>query len=134
MLDDPDNPDEPLGDFLPDDAIVVRGGEMAPDRVQKNALAHFRDCGVYGVSVWSIPDLSAHEIVRTVRRADPLDLPHGQMRISTVGQIREAGYELVPTGPRHHFTLLLPTPPTDDDWDRLQALFAGPHSCPPKEA
>ncbi len=57
------------------------------------------------------------------RRAE---LPHAVIRTSTVGRIREAGYDVAPSGGRGHADLKLPSPPSDDDWKKLNEVFGEP--------
>lgn len=121
---------------LPDEAIVVRGGEMAPEPTIKSAEATFREVGVYGLSVWSAAELSAGDIVRLARSHDTERqryLPHGKMRTSTVGQLRGHGFELVPDSPLGHYLLTIPTPPADDDWNVLQQEFGNTKPTPSKQ-
>lgn len=90
--------------------------------------------GEYGLTFWSWPEMTAEEIALRVggRR-----LMHAQLRKCTVGRIRGLvvsdgrPLDLVRTGPQDgHYTLILPSPPTDDDLDRLGQLFDPPQPNP----
>lgn len=116
---------------LPDDAVVVRGGLMKRERTMANARASFEEVGAYGLSVWSVPDLDADGIVRLARSHGREYLPHGQVRASTVGELRP--YTLHIDEPEGHYLLQLPTPPAEADWDALERAFADPQPTPRKE-
>lgn len=84
---------------LPDDANVVRGGKNLPENIKKGTSTHPE--GITGVSVESAPgksiaDLSSSETV-----------PHGQIGTTTVGDVRRAGGDVIPTKgvSPHHATL-----------------------------
>lgn len=111
----------------------MRGGLMERDRIIASAVANFRDCGIYALSVWSAPEMTAEEIVRSVRSRNPRDLKHGQMRTTTAGRLRTCGFELVEDGPEMHYSLTLPSPPADTDWDVLEQTFDDPEPTPPRE-
>jgi hypothetical protein len=119
---------------LPGEAIVVRGGEinsvikLIEDALDFFAfLEHRGEEPCYGISVCSLPDCTAHEIARV---AGTRHLPQTRMRVSTVGALTEAGYEVVPSGYTGHATLIFPGLPTDDDWTNLQHLFSAPEDNP----
>jgi len=77
------------------------------------------------LSVWSIPETDARGIVRAVREQavtlERRDLPHGSIHVSTVGRVRAAGFELVPTPPRWHYSVAIPA--TDDGAAAFIAAF-----------
>lgn len=109
---------------LPDEAFVVRFGRMLRRDLERSALkyAAFHP-GEYGISVFSLPDRSWREI------ASGAGLGHSVIRVSTVGAIRSGGYDVVPSppaDPRGHSTLMLPTEPTDEDWEKLWEVFGEP--------
>lgn len=109
------------GEEPPDDAtIVIRGGEqgMAPDTLRRTATRSFKEFGFYGISVFVALDGSVAELCReidAIRR-------YGQIRRSTVGRLRRAGFALIATGRRPHFDIVLPDP-TDDTLGRLANCF-----------
>src|SRR5574341_633418 len=96
---------------LPDDARVVRGGLVTPERVQE--AAEEEPDGTRGISVQCAPGLSAHELARVGR------IPHSRLSVSTVGRSRAlggralgAGFAVRPTpGPGRHATLIIPSRP-----------------------
>jgi hypothetical protein len=123
---------------LPDETVVVRGGEMDPDQTPEKARDEFDDKGVYGLSVWAVAGLSAIEIACYVKSFDDPDaqppirwLPHKKMRCSTVGQLQR--FELWPRSPLGHYLLVLPNPPTDEDYAALQAAFSPPEDNPARQ-
>ncbi len=110
---------------LPDDAVVVRGGLMSAADLSLGAQTHFDAEGAYALSVFSVPGKTADEIARGV------PLPHSMIRESTVGRLRAAGYDVVSSlGPPGHADLILPNPPTDDDWQALDKTFDAARPSP----
>lgn len=113
--------DGPGDDRLPDDAIVVRGGVMEPRQMEINAYTTYDDIGEYALSVCSLPDADLDEILRVGR------LRNGQVRVSTAGRIRKAGYEVVRSEPPPaHADLKLGRAPTSADWVALRDIFDPP--------
>ena len=95
--------------------------------------------GVYGLTVWSWPGMTAGEIALRVKAMHPAGLnpvAHGQLRWSTAGEVRKPdseghAYDLIRTGRQEgHYTLTFPSPPTESDWDRLDAMFRKPEPNP----
>ena len=84
-------------DPLPDDAHVVRGGRNTPELIDEKIDQH--PSGVVGVSVESAPGLTVAELAA--------NLPHGQVGMTTVGRVRAAGGNVIPTHGRspNHATL-----------------------------
>lgn len=117
---------------LPDDAIVIRGGMMLKQDMAASARRYAALKGVYGITVWSWPQLSAGEIALRVKETHPPGrnpVAHGRLRQSTAGKIREAGSDgrslrLVKTGAGGHYTLTFPGEPTDADWGRVEGMFS----------
>jgi hypothetical protein len=116
------------GDALPDGALVVRGGVMGSGSMLRNAETSFADpgCGLWSLSVWSYPDMTADEIVREAKQVMPETLPQGKIRVSTVGKLRSAGFELVAMPERGHYSLVVPPEPGEPIWDHLRELFDEP--------
>ncbi len=85
--------------------------------------------GVYAISVWSWPDMTAEEIalrVKENRGADRNPLGHGKIRESAVGRIYGAahpGFSLVQSDEDGHYDLILPSPPSEEVWDALELMF-----------
>lgn len=87
----------------------------------QSARATYLIEGVYGLSVCSLPDSSADEIVEAVGQDR---LPHSKIREANVGLLRSYGFDVVPTGPPGHATLTLDGPPTELIWDTLEEAFS----------
>ena len=88
-----------------DDEIVVRGGELDPAIVSRDAERMFKIYGLYGISVFSLPGATIDELgQQTPFVRFPL------LTLISVGAIRRAGLHLEATGrnPRH-YTVVLPT-------------------------
>jgi hypothetical protein len=88
---------QPASAPLPDDARVVRGGTNTPELVRKGIGRH--PSGVTGVSVHSAPGATVEELAEGIR--------NGQIGVTTVGEVRAAGGDVVVTSGRspHHATL-----------------------------
>jgi hypothetical protein len=91
----------------------------------------FEDSGQYSLSVWSHPSHDAHRIVEAARQLPGSNLPHSQMRLSTAGRLRAAGFELVATDLPGYYSLVLPSPQTDATWRALDGAFDPPQPTPP---
>jgi len=89
-------------DRLPDDAFMVRGGLCRPEDIRQRIGTH--PSGVTGISVQS----SAGATIDLL--AAPI--PHGQIGVTTVGKVRAAGGDVVPTSGQSptHATLTGLTP------------------------
>lgn len=88
--------------MLPDDALVVRGGRNRPEDIARGYGVH--PSGAVGISVESAADVPAAELSEGI--------PHGRIGITTVGQVRAAGGDVVRTSGRspNHATLVGLTP------------------------
>ena len=82
---------------LPDDALVVRGGKNQPDDLARRTDRH--PSGIIGQSVESAPGRTVEELATAI--------PHGQVGVTTVGKIRTAGGDVIPTSGRspNHATM-----------------------------
>jgi RHS repeat-associated protein len=76
---------------LPDDALVCRGGTCTADRFEQGSDVSL-DAGarLQGVSVNSAPGATLQELTSTI--------PNKQVGVTTVGQVRAAGGNVVPSG------------------------------------
>ncbi|WP_147805365.1 hypothetical protein [Microbacterium sp. R1] len=98
---------------------VVRGGafERAP------TLQSFERClkvhGVAAISVAASAGGQPNEIVTM----SPILRRIENHSWSTVQRLNDAGFELVATGKKPHYTLLLPSDDLDDSWDHLVRVF-----------
>jgi len=108
---------------LPDDALVVRGGRNLPEDIRRGTATH--PSGVTGVSVESATGKSVTELAET--------LPHGQIGVTTVGEVRRNGGDVVPTLGRspHHATLSGLTP--DETSRLLTPTIPKPRPAAPEE-
>jgi hypothetical protein len=91
--------------FLPNDALVVRGGLNTPESVASGFGTH--PSGVTGVSVESAPGKSVAELA-----AGPPPIYNSKVGVTTVGDVRALGGDVIPTqGMRpNHATLTGLTP------------------------
>jgi hypothetical protein len=82
---------------LPDDAKVVRGGKNRPEDIRRGTGTH--SDGVTGVFVESAPGKTVKELSENI--------PHGQVGVATVGEVRVAGGDVIPTPGRspNHATM-----------------------------
>ncbi|MBI1927974.1 flavoredoxin [Candidatus Poribacteria bacterium] len=87
---------------IPDDALVVRGGQNRPEDIRRGTGTH--PSGVTGVSVESMAGVSVAELAKSI--------PHGQVGVTTVGEVRKAGGDVIRTSGRtpYHATLTGLTP------------------------
>lgn len=87
---------------ISDDAFVVRGGRNRPEDIQRGIGTH--PSGMNGVSVESGEGVSVAELARMI--------PHGQIGVTTAGEIRRYGGDVVRTSGRspYHATLTGLTP------------------------
>ena len=95
-------PEVPAPDALPDDAYVVRGGRNRAEDLARRTDVH--PSGIVGQSVESAAGKSVEELARSI--------PHGQIGVTTVGQIRAAGGDVIRTSGRSpdHATMTGLTP------------------------
>ncbi|WP_373546757.1 flavoredoxin [Chamaesiphon sp.] len=82
---------------IPDDALVVRGGKNRPEDILRGTGLH--PSGVVGISVECAVGLSLEELFASI--------PHGQIGVTTVGKVRQAGGDVIRTSGRRisHATL-----------------------------
>jgi hypothetical protein len=87
-----------VAERIPDDALVVRGGRHQAEDLRRGTGTH--PSGVTGVSVECAEGLSVEHLAAA--------LPHGQVGVTTVGNVRAAGGDVVRTSGRspHHATLV----------------------------
>jgi hypothetical protein len=93
---------------LPDEAVVMRFGVSSPDTLRKSALEHHDERGDFAISAFSLAEACAEDLARLGA------LPHRRIRETTVGRLRDAGYDVVPDPPpQGHALIMLPRLPTD---------------------
>jgi hypothetical protein len=78
---------EGIMEILPDDALVVRGGKNRPEDILRGMGTH--PSGVSGVSVESVAGASIEDLA--------VAIPHGQLGVTTVGTVRQAGGDTIKT-------------------------------------
>ena len=88
--------------MIPNEALVVRGGRNRPEDIERGTATH--PSGITGVSVESADDLTVAELAKLI--------PHGQIGVTTVGEVRKAGGDVIRTSGRsaNHATLTGLTP------------------------
>jgi len=111
---------------LPEKALVIRGGLMSSrEDMEEQAADEFEMTGRYALSVGADAEMDLRSLCMANRR------PNRQIRKSTVGRLRAAGFEVTfPIGTKRHSDLILPIPTTDDDWEKLDEAFDLPEQNP----
>jgi hypothetical protein len=99
---------------LPDEALVVRGGQNLPANfVQGSGVTVDEGERIQGVSVNAAPGVSAQELTAPNPHRGYPGIPHNQVGVTTVGAIRAAGGDVIPSPTRtnpYHATLSGLTP------------------------
>lgn len=112
----------------PDDTvIVVRGGLAAADSIRRTAEVSHALHGWYGVSVFLAFELSVEGLVRRTPELDPER--YKQLRTTTVGQVRQADFQLLASGEWPHYDIVL-ADLGDKTVERLRACFGPPFANP----
>jgi hypothetical protein len=110
---------------LPDDTIVIRGGENKLKDVQKSAREALEDCGIYMLSANADPKMTFDVLARAANH------PHPSLSRTTVGRLRKAKCRVTRPGGKHrHVSIITPQPPTDDDWRLYEQAFDPPEENP----
>lgn len=114
---------------LPDDAVVVRGGLLTPDVVQRRSDEE--PDGTWGLSIRTAPDMTVGDLVRES------PIPNSKIRQTTVGRIRALSpeFDVIPTDgpgyPKHHGTIIIPSRPVSDaDAEAICGAFDEPMPNP----
>src|SRR5216683_2684441 len=99
---------------LPDDALVVRGGQNLPENFV-NASGVTVDSGgkVQGVSVNAAAGCSVKDLTAPSSQSGYPGIPHNQVGVTTVGKVRALGGEIIPSPSKrnpNHATLSGLTP------------------------
>ena len=89
-------------DIIPDDAVVVRGGQNRADDIRRATGTH--PSGVTGISV----QCAANTVIEVLASG----IPHGRIGVCSVGEVRAAGGDVIRTSGRneYHATLTGLTP------------------------
>ena len=87
---------------IPNEALVVRGGLNRPEDIQRAIGTH--PSGITGISVECAVELSVAELAVTI--------PHAQVGVTTVGEVRSSNGDVIRTSGRspNHATLTGLTP------------------------
>lgn len=87
---------------IPNEALVVRGGRNRPEDIQRATATH--PSGITGISVECEVGLSVAQLA--------VAIPHGQVGVTTVGEVRALGGDVLRTSGRSlsHATLTGLTP------------------------
>jgi hypothetical protein len=87
---------------IPDEALVIRGGHNLPDDIRRGTGTH--PSGITGISVECALGSSVEELAAVI--------PHGKLGCTTVGEIRQAGGDVIRTSGKspNHATLVGLTP------------------------
>lgn len=99
---------------------------MTSQNLTDNAKIVYGDLGRWGVCVGSYPDMTAEDI------ATDMKYRGRNMRVSTIGELRAAGFDVIPDpeeGPVHAL-VTLPEPPSEAQWEHLRSCF-GPRQPNP---
>ena len=91
---------------LPDEALVIRGGQNLPISCTQGSGVQVETGGkLQGVSVNSSPGVSMLELTAPNPQIGYPGIPHNQIGVTTVGAVRAAGGDVVPvptrTNPYH---------------------------------
>jgi hypothetical protein len=78
---------------LPDDAILLRGGRNRPEDIERGTGIH--PSGVVGISVECGAGVALGALAEKI--------PHGHVGMTTVGQVRALGGDVVRTAGRSRF-------------------------------
>lgn len=72
------------------EALVVRGGRNRPEDIARGIATH--PSGITGISVESATDRTVEELAKMI--------PHGQIGVTTVENVRKAGGDVIRTSGR----------------------------------
>lgn len=103
---------------LPDKAYVVRGGMSQPESFKVGP----HPSGPYGISCQSDPGMTVEELARAGQ------FPNSKISVTTVGEIRGIGGNVIPTpnlpGFPYHATITAPNDVWSQVWkEQLNQLF-----------
>ena len=99
---------------LPDDALVLRGGKNLPESFQQGSGVTGSKSGkLDDVSVNSFPGATVEQLTAPNASTGCIGIRHNQIGVTTVGKIRSAGGDVVPSATKknpNHATLKGLTP------------------------
>jgi hypothetical protein len=108
-------------------SVVVRGGDMDDEKLQRNAEEHHghpRTKGEWALSVATIAGANEAEVV-----ASAGSIRQRVYRVSTAGVLADAGFAVV-SDRSPHGLILLDGWPDGGTCERLRVLFSGDHVNP----
>ena len=108
-----------------DTIVVVRGGLMSSGYLREALRVSYRDSQIYAVSVFLALDQPWEELCGV----EPYLVRYRQVRLSSVGRLRSAGFTLLATLQRPHYDIVLPDP-TARTLERLDGAFDDPQPNP----
>lgn len=98
-----------MADEIPDDALVVRGGQNLAENFAKGSGVQSGLAGkLEGVSVNAAPNLSVEDLAASNLQTGYPGILNNQLGVTTVGEIRKAGGNVVasPTGTNSNHAIL----------------------------
>lgn len=93
--------------YLPDEALVIRGGISTERSVTRSARRTHREIGLWAVSGAAGIDVDVETLVGVY------PMPQASLRRTTVGSLRSVGCETVLSGTPGHCSILLPVKPDE---------------------
>jgi hypothetical protein len=106
---------------LPDETVVIRGGENRLDVMREQANDEFRDSGTFSLSGAAEAGMTLDEVALTAQRPNP------KICKTTAGRLRAIRCDVAPPrldDPTKHVNIILfQQPPSDKDWERIQEAF-----------
>ncbi|MGI8425316.1 MAG: hypothetical protein ACR2FO_01080 [Actinomycetota bacterium] len=103
-----------------DETIVVRFGLMDVASIQAAAALFKAERGVFGLSAYGDNGLAMKETARQARR------PHKQLRTTTVGRLKSAGFVVKRTGKWPHLTISAEVTAGAEMLSKITELFDDP--------
>jgi len=104
-----------------DEVVVVRAGVLNRDDAMRAARRAYGETGILALSVFAALDQGVDDLCHD----DPDLARYRQIRTTTFGRLRRAGFALLPTFARPHYDIALPDL-SDDTLDRLEDCFDAP--------
>ena len=113
---------------LPNDTIVIRGGDNQLTRIREQADDEFRDSGFFALSGAAEAGMTLDDITLASQRPNP------RISKTTAGRLRAIRCDVAPPrvdDPSKHVNIILfQQPPSDRDWERIQGAFDPPERNP----
>jgi hypothetical protein len=107
---------------------VVRGGIAEIDNMKASAWVHYvnrlakRGFEEWALSVASLPEVGLDELCRAAAANIPRFNRYKRIRVTTAGEVRRVGYEVVADG-LPHALIVLPNPPADTDYEAVESVL-----------